>query len=192
VSEQLAYTLQAKLVPWGTYVSPKAEIERTIVMRERPDARPPEPRPPRCVRLVDGRPPVRVLARRRVLEPSGGLPPPVRARGGRQGRPLRGTRDAAGFEQGQKIAYIFDFGDEWRINTMVSTKVNAMAFGAAPPVSGGMRLFEARRLTGDDVSGLRPRGERFNPLLLLSPDPLAGVGGRLAWGGTFPDAARFS
>lgn len=96
MSDLRAYSFEARLVPWGPYVPPRAKVSRTIAMRE----------------------------------------DQTFAHAGKAGRSAELPLAEAGLEAGGKVAYVFDFGDEWRVLLTV-TAVEPADDGGYPRILPG-------------------------------------------------------
>lgn len=116
MTARLAYVLEAKLVPWGPYVPRGTKVVRTIATRGDQTLA--------HLNLV-----LRAAFgwwmddHLYAFWPDGEfwshgeayLHPYEIEEAGKEGRSAELPIDTVGLEEGQKIAYVFDFGDEWRV-----------------------------------------------------------------------------
>ena len=150
MNARLAYTLEAKLVPWGPYVSPKAKVVRTIVMRDDQTLA----HLSLVLRAAFG---WWMDDHLYAFWPDGTfwsrgesyLHPYELEEAGKEGRSAELPIGSAGLELGQKVAYIFDFGDEWRVLLTVKA--------IEPADEGGYPRIQAGK--GDPPPQYSPLGE---------------------------------
>ena len=138
MSDLASYAFEAKLVPWGPYVPPKAKVVRTIVMRGDQTLA--------HLNLV-----LRAAFgwwmddHLYAFWPDGEFwsrgesyaHPYEIEEAGKEGRSAEIPISAVGLEQGQKIAYIFDFGDDWRVLLTVKAIEPAEDGAGYPLILGG-------------------------------------------------------
>lgn len=117
-----ACSFEAKLVPWGPYVPARAQVSRTIVLRENQTFA----HLSLVLRAAFG---WWMDDHLYAFWPDGefwsrGAPaymhPYEIEEAGKDGRSAEVPLSDAGLEIGSKLAYIFDFGDEWRIMLTVT------------------------------------------------------------------------
>lgn len=124
-----AYLLEAKLVPWGPFVPPRTNVSRTIVMRE-------DQTFAHLSLVLRGAFGWWMDDHLYAFWPDGEfwgeepafLRPYELEEAGKDGRSAELPLSEAGLEAGSRLAYIFDFGDEWRVLLTVS---------AVEPADGG-------------------------------------------------------
>lgn len=137
MSEVRAYSLEAKLIPWGPYVPPRAQVRRTIVIREDQTFA----HLSLVLRAAFG---WWVDDHLYAFWPDGEfwsegpafLHPFEIEEAGKSGRSAELPLAAADLEVGGKLAYIFDFGDEWRVLLTV-TAVEPADDGGYPRILPG-------------------------------------------------------
>ena len=132
-----AYAFEAKLVPWGPYVPPRAKVRRTIVIREDQTFA----HLSLVLRAAFG---WWVDDHLYAFWPDGEfwsagpayLHPYEIEEAGKAGRSAELPLSDAALEPGRKLAYVFDFGDEWRVLLTV-TAVEPADDGGYPRILPG-------------------------------------------------------
>lgn len=137
MSELRVVAFEAKLVPYGPYVSPRAKVLRTIVMRE-------DQTFAHLSLVLRGAFGWWMDDHLYAFWPDGEfwgdatayLHPFELEEAGKEGRSAELPLADADLEPGRKLAYVFDFGDEWRILLTV-TAVDPADAGGYPRVLAG-------------------------------------------------------